>query len=73
MAGTTEAVRGALKELGFGASDKEVRAFLRKNRPDVPPTQISLTLRRLRGQMDSDHKEQSSTNAESGQDSLWPE
>jgi hypothetical protein len=49
MASVTDWVRRALAALGQGAPDAEVKAYIRKNAPTVPQSQVSLALRRIRG------------------------
>jgi hypothetical protein len=48
MANTTEMVRKAIHELGADATDKQIRAYLKTNAPEVPQSQLGLVLRRLR-------------------------
>ena len=49
MGGVTDWVRRALGELGLDAPDKDVKAYIAREAPDVPQGQISLALRKLRG------------------------
>jgi hypothetical protein len=51
MGSTTEWVRRALGELGTDAPDQEIKAYIRGKAPSVPEGQVSLALRRLRGQV----------------------
>ena len=46
MGSTTEWVRRALDELGWDATDQEVKAYLREK--GVPPGHIGLALKKLR-------------------------
>ncbi len=49
MGDVTAWVRKALADLGQGASDKDVKAYIAREAPTVPQGHISLALRRLRG------------------------
>ncbi|MBV6495945.1 MAG: hypothetical protein JFAIHJKO_01059 [Pyrinomonadaceae bacterium] len=48
MGSVTNVVRSALVVLGFEAADREVKAYIKKNYTDVPQSQISLALRKIR-------------------------
>lgn len=38
----------ALSALGADAADEEIKAYIREHYPDVPQSQIGLTLRKIR-------------------------
>jgi hypothetical protein len=64
MGGATACVRQALRELGVDAPDVDVKAYIRKNDPTVPESQISLALRKLRGRVVPVTRRNSSAKAE---------
>lgn len=56
MGNATEWVRNALAKLGQDAPDADIKTYIRQNEPTVPQNQISLALRKIRGQVIPKHK-----------------
>ncbi len=51
MGGVTGFVKAAMESLGEGATDQDVKDFIRKNHPQVPQGHIGLALRKLRSKL----------------------